>query len=130
MVVVDSSIVVALLLESVNGPVHQRLEHEDVLAAPHLIDLETLSALRSLVRRGDLSAAAGTKGVEMLAAVPIDRHEHTALRPRVWSLRDNVSAYDAAYVALAELLGAPLLTTDGRLARAPGIACQIEVLPL
>ena len=127
MVVVDASTVVALLVESSPAPIRQRLEAQP-LSAPHVVDLEVLSALRRGIHQGVLSRQDAELRVVALQALPIDRHAHSALMPRIWALRENVTAYDAAYVALAEFLGVPLLTMDGRLARAPGIACEVELL--
>ena len=129
MVVIDASALVALLLEGPSGPIQDRLR-EQTLAAPYLVDLEVASALRRRVRRGVLSPAEAGVRVATLAALPVERHAHTRLLPRIWDMRDNISTYDAAYVALAETLGLPLLTADRRLARAPGVRCAVEILPV
>lgn len=129
MIVVDASVIVPSLLATGPGATstRRRLEHQQ-LAAPEVIDLEVLSALRRLVRAGRLTPPDAHRLVGELPEVPIARAAHTHLAPRCWELRDNVTPYDAAYVALAELLGCPLLTGDRRLARAPGIRCRVEVL--
>ena len=93
-----------------------------------LIDLEVTSVWRGLVRGGRVPAAQVEAALEDLRDVPIQRVEHTSLLPRCWELRENLSVYDAAYVALAEALGVTLLIGDRRLAKAPGILCPIEVV--
>jgi len=101
----------------------------DDLAAPHLLDSEVMHVLRGLVLRGALTPAQGTAAVEGFLGLAIERFPADWLRPRIWELRNTLTAYDATYVALAELTGASaLLTTDGRLARAPGPRCAIELL--
>ncbi|MGH3585050.1 MAG: type II toxin-antitoxin system VapC family toxin [Pseudonocardia sp.] len=89
-------------------------------AAPELIDLEGLSVVRSLRRRGGLDESAAQRAVGRLGSAPVARMTHRPLLTRVWELRDVVSAYDAAYIALAEQLDVPLLTCDARLGRAHG----------
>ena len=97
------------------------------LHAPHLLDVEMLHALRGLVLRGDVSRARGEEVREDFASLRWSRYSHVAFLDRIWELKDNLTAYDAAYVALAETLSAPLVTTDARLARAPGIRAEVEV---
>ncbi len=105
-----------------------RLGDED-LAAPHLVDSEVVNALRLLVSRGTLTEEQGTLALDGFTRLVLRRYAADWLRPRMWVLRHNLSAYDSTYVALAEMLGATaLLTTDLRLARAPGIECRVEVL--
>jgi predicted nucleic acid-binding protein len=101
------------------------------LHAPHLIDVEIVSAVRGLVASGDAAAERGEEAIADLLDLPLARYPHDILLPRIWELRDNFSAYDAAYVALAEALsdeGVALLTTDGRLARAVHAHSAVEVL--
>lgn len=98
------------------------------LVAPELVDIEVVSALRQMVLAGTLSAAVGQASVETLGIVPLTRRTHRPLLPRIWELRDNLMAYDATYVALAEALGCPLVTADSRLAGAAGVRCEIVVL--
>jgi len=122
MLVVDASAVVELLLGRPAGAVvaETLASHGYDLHAPHLLDVEVLSALRRVVAAGDATPARADAAVADLLALPIERYEHALLVPRVWQLRDGFSAYDAAYVALAEALAAepvPLLTADARLAR-------------
>ncbi len=89
------------------------------LHAPDLIDLEVCQTLRRYVRSQELSAARAETALDLLGQLDLNRYSHVPLLPRIWQLRDNLTAYDGAYVALAEALGATLLTCDERLARAP-----------
>ncbi|WP_022927217.1 type II toxin-antitoxin system VapC family toxin [Patulibacter americanus] len=123
--VVDAGVVVELLVGSLDG---DALGAED-LAAPHLIDSEVTNVLRALARRGALDDVAAAAALDGFAALDMDRFGAEALRPRMWDLRHNLSAYDATYVALAEAADATaLLTTDRRLAAATGIRCAVRVL--
>ena len=123
--VVDAGVVIELL---VGDLAYERLGAED-LAAPHLIDSEVVHVLRTLTRRDELTDPQARAAMDGFAALHIARYAADWLRPRMWELRHNLSAYDATYVALAEELGATrLLTTDIRLARAPGARCQMRVL--
>ncbi len=97
------------------------------LHAPHLLDVEMLHALRGLVLRGDVSRSRGEEVREDFASLRWSRYSHVPCLDRIWELKDNLTAYDAAYVALAETLSAPLITTDARLARASGIRAEVEV---
>lgn len=129
MIVVDASVVVTALAD--DGPDGDRARGRlagERLAAPHLIDVEVLSAWRRLAAAGDLDdRRAGLARID-LRALPMDRVPHAPLIERCWELRANLTMYDAAYVALAELIDAPLLTADAKLAATPGPACAIEVL--
>lgn len=129
MIVVDASVLAPALAddEGDGDLIRARLRGEQ-LAAPELIDLEVLSTLRRAARAGALDNRRSSQALADLAALPLKRISHLPLLPRVWELRENLTAYDAAYVALAEALGAPLLTADGPLARAPGVRCKVEVL--
>lgn len=123
--VIDAGVVVELL---VGGLSPQVLGRED-LAAPHLLDSEVTHVLRSLVHRGTLDEGQGAAALEGFGALTISRYPAAALRPRMWELRHNLSGYDATYVALAEAAGASsLLTTDARLANAPGVRCVVDLL--
>ena len=125
MKVVDASVVVELVAGDL-AP--DRLGDEE-LAVPHLLDSEVTHALRSLVFRGVLTDAQGAMALEGFIGLALTRFSVQELRLRMWALRHNLSGYDAAYVALAETIGATsLLTTDARLARAPGIHCRVDVL--
>ena len=129
MLVVDASVIVpAVADDGEEGTVcRQRLRGER-LAAPDLLRVEALSALRRRVRTGGLSAGRAGAAVEDLLALPVAVYTSTLLLRRIWQLRDNLTSYDACYLALAEALGASLLTRDSRLARTPGVRCPIEVL--
>lgn len=129
MIVIDNSALVEAILGS--GPrseaVVRRIERER-LAAPELIDVEAVSTIRGLVRGGKLSQDRGDVAIRALAVFPVERVSHRGFVERMWELRDNLTAYDAAYVALAEGLDTSLVTGDSRLAGAPGIRCVVEVI--
>jgi predicted nucleic acid-binding protein len=127
-IVIDASALTELLVAGTPRAVRiaTRIQRE-TLHAPHLIDLELVSALRSLEARQVLSTAEATKATFDLLAVTITRYAHDAFIPRIWQLRSNMTAYDAVYIALAEALGAPLVTCDAKLAGAPGHRVKIEL---
>ena len=129
MIVVDCAAVVdALTRVEGSDRLRGRLATED-LHAPALLDYEVVSALRRLVRRGALSADRAAEALADYGDVALARWSaHHALRRRAWALRENLSAFDAAYVALAEALDCPLVTRDARLARAPGHDARVEVI--
>ena len=123
--VVDAGVVVELLV----GGLDPDALGDEELAVPHLLDSEVVNALRRLVLRGDLSDVAGSDALEGFLRLSFTRWPVDGLRRRMWELRANVTAYDATYVALAERTGATaLLTTDVRLAAAPGLRCRVVVL--
>lgn len=128
--VVDASVVVELLLRTpAAAAVADRLfGGRATLHAPQLMDVEVAQVLRRYVQRGDLGAGDGASRVAVLKQFPITRYPHVPLLDRIWTLRPNLTAYDAAYVALAEALGGTLVTRDARLAAAPGITAAVEVL--
>jgi predicted nucleic acid-binding protein len=128
--VVDASVLIGALADrSTTGlAARQRLRGAADLRAPDLINIETLSGLRSLLRRGHLDVSVYDGAVAGLRAVGIQRMATAPLLDRVSELRDSVTAYDAPYVALSETLGCPLLTADRRLANAPGPRCDFEVI--
>lgn len=129
MLVLDASaLATALTDDGTEGELARSRLRGEVLAAPELIDLEVASVLRRLVLSGQLPVRRGEQALADLMAVPVQRAPHLPLLARCWSLRDNLSVYDASYVALAEYLGSVLLTADARLARAPGLRCAVEVL--
>lgn len=130
MIVADASVVLDLL---VNGPPAERIVRrlrrpDEALHAPHLLDAEVAQVLRRWELAGEVSGARAAEAVNDFLALPLTRHAHVPLLPRVWELRHSVSAYDGLYVALAEALDAPLVTRDARLARAHGHRARIELL--
>ncbi len=129
MLVVDAS----CLYDAVVGgpdaePVRARLMAAPDQAAPHIIDVEVFGVIRREHLLGRLDRTAASQAIADLEAWPGERFAHRPLLQRAWDLRDTVRGWDAMYVALAEALGAVLLTTDARLAAAPGPACVIETL--
>lgn len=129
MIVVDSSVIApALTDEDVLGDRLRARLADERLAAPAFIDLEVASIWRRYSRAGRLSPRRADAALADLADLPLERAPHGPLLRRIWELRDNLSAYDASYVALAEALDTILLTGDERLARAPGIQCGVELL--
>ena len=126
MVVVDASVLVNALL--INGAARARLADAN-LQAPDLIDAEVLSVLRRLVLAGRLTEQHALSALTTSQQLGMRRHASRHLWPRAWELRSNLTAYDALYVALAERLGATLLTADARAARAPDLQCSVEVMP-
>jgi len=127
--VVDASVLaVALLDDGQDGDLLRTRLHGEDLAAPSLVDLEVVSVWRGLARADQLEPRRVAFALDDLRALPIQRVDHRALVLRCWELRENLTVYDASYVALAEALHATLLTGDRRIARAPGPACPIEVV--
>ena len=126
MIVIDASAALFGLLAA--GPARRALAAEQP-HAPHLVDMEVVSGLRRLVAQQQLAAPDGWTAVHTWQRLGITRYPASSLLERVWELRENVSAYDACYVALAELLDCALLTADARLARAPGVRCAITLVP-
>ena len=129
MIVLDTSAAVDWLLQT---PAGQRIEQriyarKDTLHTLYLLDVEFAQVLRRLVREGTLARKRAEEAIEDLIAVRVTRYAPVLLLNRIWQLRRNLSAYDAAYVALAEALKAPLITRDQRIAAAPGHAATIEV---
>jgi predicted nucleic acid-binding protein len=117
-----------LLHSSAGGRIEERIyAARESLHAPHVIDLEVAQAFRRLTRERAVSAERAEQAISDLMALRILRYPHSSLLPRIWQYRHNLSAYDAAYVALAEKLGAPLITRDARLAAASGHTAHIEL---
>ncbi len=130
MIVIDASAVIEMLLglDRADAVIQRAFSKNETLHAPHLLDVEVAQVVRRYWRAGDLTAARGEEALRDLADLPIQRYPHEPLLARVWQLRNNVTAYDAVYVALSEGLGAGLLTLDGALARIPGVRIHVEVL--
>ena len=119
MIVLDASVVVELLT---NGPLTESIrrdlgERSDSFIAPHLLDIEAVSALRNLDAVRHIDSHSSGQILAALAALPVDRYPHQPLAQRIWELRHNFTAYDAAYIALAEATNAVLYTSDAKLAK-------------
>lgn len=128
-IVVDASVVAtALLDDGDDGRIARERLRGSEPAAPELLDLEVISVIRRQLSAGRVTQARADQAINDLADLPLERTPHTALIERCWALRNNFSPYDAAYVALAEALDTTLVTSDTRLAKAPGSTCRIEVL--
>lgn len=125
MIVVDASVVVSGLLQA--GEARDAMGHQ-ALTAPHLVDVEVVHALRRRVAAQRLSAADAHRALDVWRQMGIRRYGAQPYLGRIWELRDNLSAYDATYVGLAEALDCPLLTADGRLSRAPGPRCTVTLV--
>jgi len=129
-IVIDASAVLELLLRTSSADVlSERLLHpEATLQAPHLLDLEVAQVIRRFWMAGSITAERAEEALADFRDLRIHRHPHEPLLFRVWELRHNLTAYDAAYVALAEALDAPLLTRDSRLASAPGHTAVVKLV--
>lgn len=129
MIVLDASAAIDWLLQTPAGrEIEKRIyQRSESLHAPHLLDLEVGKVLRRLEREGTLSKDRAGDAIQDLVDLRINRYPHFVLLPRIWQLRHNLSAYDAAYVALAEQLDATLITRDASLQSAAGRAVDIEV---
>jgi predicted nucleic acid-binding protein len=130
LIVVDASVMANLVGDDgTDGTrARRRVGGETHLAAPDLLDVETVAVLRKRWRAGDLTARRFKAAVDDLLALPLNRFPTGPLMTRAYELRANVTPYDAAYVALAESLGYVLLTADARLSRSPGIRCRVELM--
>ena len=127
MIVLDASAAVRVLLGlPPTDRIRERLDEPgESLHAPHVFDLEVLNTLRRHLERASEERAG--EAFEMLQELDISLYPHEPVRERIWALRANLTAYDAVYVALAETLAAPLVTTDSKLAKAPGVVAEVEV---
>ena len=130
MIVVDASALLEFLLQTPLGArVEVRLfRDDDELHVPHLVDVEVVQALRRLVRMGEVSSGRADEAIADLTDLDLHRHPHLDFLGRAWKLRDNLSAYDAMYVTLAEAIEAPIVTCDRPLAKAPGHGVRSEVV--
>jgi predicted nucleic acid-binding protein len=129
-IVLDASALVEVILRTpIGSAIEQRIvASAETLHAPHLIDIETTHVLRRYVAKGSIDAKRGREAIDDVASLSLRRYGHAGLLPRVWEMRNNLTAYDAVYVALAQVLNAPLLTCDRRLAAAVGHRAQIETM--
>lgn len=126
MIVLDASAAAELVLHT---PIAARLVArigDTAIHVPHLIDLEVCSALRALERSKVVATADAEQALSDFQALDLVRHPHDLLVDRIWDLRGNLTPYDAAYIALGEALGAPVITCDRKLAHAPGHHAQVE----
>ena len=130
MIVLDASAAIEWLLQSPAGiKIDKRIfSSSESLHAPHLLDVEVAQVLRRHVGKRMITAQRGREALEDFGDLPLSRYPHDFLIPRVWELRTSLTAYDAVYVALAELLDAPLLTCDGRIASASGHSANVDVV--
>jgi predicted nucleic acid-binding protein len=128
-IVLDASAAIDWLLQTAAGKqIEERIfSRGESLHAPHLLDLEVAQVMRRLVREGAVSAPRADQAIQDLLDLRVTRYPHFVFLPHIWRLRDNFSAYDAAYVALTEKLGATLITRDARLASASARVASIEL---
>ena len=126
MIVVDASAAISAVLNA--GPAREALRREQV-HVPHLIDSEIANGLRCIVAAGQIATDAGWVALDAWRHLGVVRYPVVGILDRVWELRDNLSAYDASYVALAERLDCALVTADRRLSRTRGARCPITVVP-
>ena len=130
MIVVDASVMADALLNIRNSSTAaaRLVDAAGELHAPYLIDIEVAHVIRRHAAVGIVATERGQAALQVFAELPLTRYPHAHLLPRIWALRANLTAYDAAYVALAEALDAPLVTRDRRLAATPGHSARIEVV--
>ena len=130
MIVIDASALLELLLGTERAaPVAERaLATDEWLHAPHLLDIEIAQAMRRLVHLKEISSSRAQQALDDCQGFVIERYPHQDLLPRIWQLRNSMTAYDGAYIALAEALSAPLLTCDGKLGRSHGHRARVEVV--
>ncbi|MGH7882300.1 MAG: type II toxin-antitoxin system VapC family toxin [Candidatus Dormibacteraceae bacterium] len=129
MIVVDASIFADSLVDdtSVGDAVRGVISRDQNWAAPTHVRVEVASVIRKSVLAGKVSSVRGQKAIFALMGMTIKEVDSTPLLPRIWELKDNLTIYDAVYVAIAELLGCSLITSDARLSRAPGLRCPIHL---
>jgi predicted nucleic acid-binding protein len=130
LIVVDASALIEVLLRT---PAARAVENRlfaqgQTLHAPHLLDVEVTQVIRRYAAKGEIDGERGREALTDLSDLPLQRYPHSFLLPRVWDLRNNLTAYDAVYVALAEVLDATLLTRDQRLAAAAGHHARVELV--
>src|SRR5271168_2369372 len=130
MIVVDASAMLEALLRTPAAEAVEKwlFDPRQTLHAPHLLDIEVAQVIRRYSAKGEIDSERGRAALADLADLPLHRYPHDFLLPRIWDLRNNLTAYDAAYVALAEALEAPLLTRDRRLAAAAGHHARVELV--
>jgi predicted nucleic acid-binding protein len=130
MIVVDASAMLEALLRTPAAMAVEKwlFDPRQTLHAPHLLDVEVTQVIRRYSADGEIDSERGRAALADLADLPLHRYPHDFLLPRIWDLRNNLTAYDAAYVALAEVLDAPLLTRDRRLAAAAGYHARVELV--
>ena len=131
MIVIDASALLELLLgtDRAQKVAVRALASHERLHAPHLLDIEIAQALRRLVQLKDITPRRAEQALADFVGIALERYPHRDLLARIWQLRESVTAYDGAYVALAEALDAPLLTCDAKLARSHGHSARIEIVP-
>lgn len=128
MIVIDASLALEMFLMTPDAAaIRARIDTAGRdMAAPEVFDLEILQAIRRLVRAGDIDAQRAEAALGVFRSAPIERYSHALLTPRIWALRENLTAYDGAYFVLAEVLDAPLWTRDRKYASVPGHQARVE----
>ena len=126
--VLDASVAVTALTEPGSGAAGLLSDTDAVFQAPSIFDVEVISALRGLVRGRKYDRTAAGELIADLMILPVERWHTSSLLPRIWELRENLTPYDAAYIALAEVTGAILVTGDERITAAPAIHCEIRII--
>jgi len=128
-IVLDASAAVEVLLglPAAEALMQRIFAPGESIHAPHLVDVEVASVIRRYARSGQITASRGAEAIRDLADFPLTRHGHDVLLDRIWQLRNNVTAHDAAYLACAEALDAVLVTRDAALTKVPGVAARVEV---
>lgn len=129
MIVVDASVLAPALADTrPDGELARTRLLRERLAAPHLIDVEVASIFRRAVRGGSLEREPAQQALTKLERMPLQRTPHHPLLDRIWELRENLTAYDAAYIALAEAINALFITADTKIPKAPGLRCPVELI--